>query len=134
MYVMKINKLMVAKILVSILSAVLGLTFSTILLYRHYQRNDFINVIIMMFIYYTFTFSIGVYVFNYLANRIKAIELISIFFSSKAGLASILITMLILLVLPLGKYLADDLVLVLTLITSFCVSLLCFIYITKATR
>jgi hypothetical protein len=37
-------------------------------------------------------------------------------------------------VLPLGKYLADDLVLVLTLITSFCVSLLCFIYITKATR
>lgn len=134
MYVKMTNKLMLKKISISILSAILGLVLSTMILYRHYQRNDFINIVIIIFLYYTLIFGIGIYLFNYLANMFKILKMISSFLSSKIGLTSILIIAIFLIVLPLGKYLIDDLVLALTLITCFFVSLLCYIYITKATQ
>jgi hypothetical protein len=84
--------------------------------------------------YYTFIFSAGVFIFHFLINKVKVVDLLAAYLSSKLGLYSILTIALVLLLLPIGKFLLDDLVMAMILITSFLISLICYSYLTNDTQ
>ena len=128
------KKLLSIKLLLSILSEIAGLSYCSIALYLQYVKNDFVNIVIMLFIYYLLIFSIGLFVLEYFAGKVSLIKAIRNFFISKKGLYSAFFVAFCLLIIPIGKYLLEDFVLIIALIISFSLSLICYIHLTKAAQ
>lgn len=108
MYLKMINKYAMAKILFSLLSAIVGLSYCSTMLYRQFEESGFLNIAIMAFIYFLLPFSIGIFLLNYLSDRISVIETALSNICSKKGVFFILTTALCFLAIPIGNFLFEE--------------------------